>query len=117
MGMMGGYPWLWGDRSSYQDAKLNAVSRWPNFLYAFMGLNGTNQEPNRAPPDWWATAGQETLQGNYASIPAAFLNSKQTQQLRNLTQLGPRDQTTQQSAALQAALAASLRAAQSNPGR
>ena len=109
---MGGYPWLYEDRSSYGDAKLAARGRWSNFLWSFMSLNGTNQEPNRAPPAWWATAGQETLQGNYVNIPAAFLNSRQTQQLRHLTQLGPRDQTTAQSAALQAALAASLRAAQ-----
>ena len=109
---MGGYPWLWGDRSSYHDAQLNAAGRWPNFLYAFMGLNGTNQEPNRAPPQWWATAGQETLQGEYVNIPVAFLNSKQEQQQRKLTQIGPYDQTAAQSAALQAALAASLRASQ-----
>ena len=109
---MGGYPWLWQDRSSYHDAKLNAEGRWPNFLYAFMGVFGTNQEPNYAPPAWWQTAGQETLIGNYAPIPVSFLNSKQEQTQRALTQIGPVDQTTQQSAALQAALAASLRAAQ-----
>lgn len=110
--MSGQYPWLYEDRSSYGDAKLNARGRWPNFLYSFMGLNGTNQEPNRAPPDWWRTAGQETLQGNWVSIPVGFLNSKREQQQRALTQIGPRDQTTAQSAALQAALAASLRASQ-----
>ena len=91
---------------------LEAAGRWPNFLFSWMGLNGTNQEPNCAPPDWWQTAGQETLLGEFVNIPAAFLNSKQTQQLRQLTQLGPRDETTAQSAALQAALAASLRASQ-----
>lgn len=107
-----GYPWRFGDHSSTHNAALDAAGRWPDFLYAFMGAFGVNQEPNHAPPDWWATAGQETLIGNFVAIPAAFLNSKQTQQLRNLTQLGPRDQTTQQSAALQAALAASLRASQ-----
>ena len=112
MGMLGGYPWLWQDRSSYHDAKLNAAGRWPNFLYALMGVQGTNQEPNHAPPAWWATAGRESLLGEYIPIPVAFLNSKQEQQQRALLQIGPYDQTTAQSAALQAALAASLRAAQ-----
>lgn len=112
-----GYPWLWQDRSSYSSAQLDARANWPSFLWTLMGVFGTNQEPNHAPPDWWFTAGQETLVGEYHNIPAAYLNSKQTNALRQLTQLGPRDQTTAQSAALQAALAASLRAAQTNGGR
>ena len=112
MGIMGGYPWLWRDRSSYGDAKLEAEGRWPDFLYAFVGQMGTNQEPNHAPPAWWATAGQETAIGNWINIPVSFLNSKREQQQRAMTQIGPRDTTTAQSAALQAALAASLRAAQ-----
>lgn len=106
------YPWLQEDRSTYGSAKLAARGRWPNFLFAFVGLNGTNQEPNHAPPGWWAEAGRETALGNWASVPVGFLNSKREQQQRAMTQIGPRDQTTQQSAALQAALAASLRAAQ-----
>lgn len=107
-----GNPWRFQDKSSYHDAKLAAEGRWYDFLWVYQGLNGTNQEPNHAPPNWWFTAGQETLVGNFVNIPAAFLNSKQTQQLRALQQMGPRDTTTAQGAALQAALAASMRAAQ-----
>lgn len=109
---MGGYPWLYEDRSSYSDAKLAARKNWPNFLYAFVGLAGTNQEPNHAPPGWWQEAGRETSIGNWIPAPVGFLNSKREQQQRAMTQIGPRDQTTAQSAALQAALAASLRASQ-----
>lgn len=108
---MGAYPWLWLDKSSYHDAKLAASRHWPDFLYAWMGVNATNQAPNHAPPDWWHEAGTYSLLGEYHPIPVAFLNSKQEQRQRQLLQMGPRDQTAQQSAALQAALAASLRAA------
>lgn len=109
---MGAYPWQGVDRSSYHDAKLEARGRWPNFLYAFMGVNGTNQAPNHAPPAWWETAGTYSRLGEYVNIPVSFLNSKQEQMQRSLAQIGPYDQTAAQSAALQAALAASLRAAQ-----
>lgn len=109
---MARYPWLWPDRSSYHDAKLAASDSWPSYLYAFGGVMATNQTPNHAPPHWWATAGQETSVGNWVNIPVAYLNSKREQEQRLMRQIGPRDTTTAQSAALQAALAASLRAAQ-----
>lgn len=114
---MARYPWLWLDRSSYHDAALAAADNWPSYVYVFQGVMATNQEPNHAPPQWWATAGQETAIGNWINIPVAFLNSKREQQQRAMTQIGPRDTTTAQSAALQAALAASLRAAQGRSGR
>ena len=110
--MANAYPWQGVDRSSYHDAKLEARGRWPNFLYAFMGVNGVNQEPNHAPPAWWETAGTYSRLGEYINIPVALFASKQEQLQRQLQQIGPYDQTAAQSAALQAALAASLRAAQ-----
>lgn len=103
--------WLFRDNSSYHDAKLAAADGWPIFLLAYRDFTA-NQALRTTPPGWVHEAGQNTLHGEFMPIPAAYLNSKQEQRQRALTQLGPRDTTTQQSAALQAALAASLRASQ-----
>lgn len=103
--------WLFRDASSYHDAKLAAADGWPLFLLAFRDLQA-NQRLSTTPPGWVHEAGQETLVGNWVGIPVGFLNSKREQQQRNMTQWLPRDTTTAQSAALQAALAASMRAAQ-----
>jgi hypothetical protein len=103
--------WQWEDRSSYGDAKLAARGRWAGFVQAFRDFTA-NQTPNHTPPGWVEEAGRETLQGNWVTIPVAYLNSPREQQQRAMAQMGPYDQTAAQSAALQAALAASLRAAQ-----
>lgn len=88
------------------------AGRWPAALQAMRSTAATSLYPQHLPPQWY---GNNKADGDrpdvYMPIPAAFLTrgGKQGQLQRNLAPIGPVDVSAKQGAALQEALAASLR--------
>lgn len=104
--------YLFADRSERHSAQLGDEGRWPGALVALRGAAAVSLAPQNLPPGWYEN---NRADGDYADewqpLPPAFLNygAQQGQRMRTLAPIGPTDQSLAQGAALQAALAASLR--------
>lgn len=111
---MGAVPALaaFGDASSYHAANLADRGGWLAAMVSLRSLAHTATVPHNLPPGWYQNnRADEDHPDTWQRIPATYLTygGKQSQQLRALQPIGPTDQTAQQAAALQGALANSLR--------
>ena len=101
-----------GDSSEYHAANLSERGGWLSAMVSFRSLAHTATNPRNLPPGWY----QNNLAGEdhpdtWVPIPATLLTwgGKSSQNMRALPPIGPVDTTQQSAAALQAALANSLR--------
>lgn len=100
------------DASANHSAQLADVGGWLGAALSLRGRAATSLGPWNLPPGWYQNnRADEDHPDTWQPLPPAFLTygAKQSQTLRALPPIGPTDQTAQQAAALQAALAASLR--------
>lgn len=92
------------------DARLDQSGGWPG---ATVGINSAAMQPwqpSKAPQGWYAA--NVPVSGDWIPIPVYYLQSGRTIQARHLQQIGPYDESANQAAALQAALAATLKGIQ-----
>lgn len=107
--------WLFGSQdTSLHGVQLDQAHGWPAAMVSYGSQRFQPETPYAAPPGWYD--GNVPASGAWIPIPVYYLDSKRTLEAMNLQPIGPVNQDMQRGAALQAALAATLRGLQTQQG-
>lgn len=102
--------WLFGNAEGPRNAALAGEGSWPQAFVAYSSARFAPVLPSAAPPEWMNN--QIPLSGDYMPVSKAFFANNKEKTILQATQIGPYNQDPARAAALQAGLAASLRALQ-----